>query len=262
MSIRLSVEKMIEMYVKNVNNNHIRERIENWSIASGYAEPGYSDPECPEIVVVLGNFNLPDEIKIPKHSPFISPIKNPIIELQKKIEQLGRVDFEWNDEWAICSECMRAVRIQSDSYGWTPHFVVLNENRICIDCLKKNDNIMDDFIQDIKNKSNKRVVRYWGIDLKKYGFKQIPGNCFETGLHEHQNADPVVVLKYLRNKGYDVIFSITDKSQFDVNWNVWVSREENISQEELEQLEKDLLDKKNVDGFSPSETAKRALKGV
>lgn len=255
MSIRLRVEDMIEKYAKNVENNHIRERIESWVTVSGYAEPGYSDPECKEIVVVLGNFNLPDEIKLPDN------IKNPIIELQEEIKQLGHVEFEWSDEWTICSECMRAVRTQSDSYVWTSHSIILEGDCICIDCLKKNDNIMDDFIQDITNRFNKCVVTYWGIDLKKYGFKQIPGYCFETGLHENQNADPAVALKYLRKKGYDVIFSITDKSQFDIHWNIWVSREENISQEELEQLEKDLLDKKNIDGFSPSEAAKIALKG-
>lgn len=249
------VQATIEKFVKTVKDNRIRERIQDWTLVPGYAEPG-----CDEVdVVVLGNFNLPDGNKFDSGIK----VKNPIDNLVEKLKKLGRVEVEWSDEWTTCSECFRAVRTCADGYGWVAHFVILRGcDLYCIDCLKKDKGLVDDFIQEIKNKCRKGIAKRWGIDLEQYGFKHIPGDCMETGLHEHQDDDAKVVRKFLNGEGYDVIFSVDSAGQFDVSWSAWVSRKNGnpVTAEDLEKLEKDLLARKNRAGFSPSDALKKALK--
>lgn len=260
-------ELLIEDAVEEASHPAIRSRIADWYVSPGYAEPGYDAVD----VVVVGNFNTPDSFTREDSSDSNDPVTrtlacariSPIDELVKQLEALGEVAFEWGDEWSRCCECGRIVRTCSDGHGWTAYYVILlGADLYCIGCVKKDESLVQDVIEELKNESTKAVSKNWGLDLNKYGFVKVGVPSFETGFHEHQDDDPRVVLKYLCKEGYDVLFSVVSTGQFDVDWEVWVSRGgEPVSPEELEKLKAGLSDRKNVEGFSPSEAAKRALKG-
>jgi hypothetical protein len=93
----------------------VKKELPNAQFTSGYAEPGYSaDFE----IVILANWNNHEELE---------PI----------IERLDGIDGNWSDEFAICSDCNKAVRVTSDSYFWQPYYVLFNDcELVCLDCLK------------------------------------------------------------------------------------------------------------------------------
>jgi hypothetical protein len=252
------VHLLIQEAADSCEDELVAEHIREWDVVTGYAEPGCD----PVDAVVVGNFNMPyrrneEEVPLPPGE------KTLIAKLCAELKSLGKVECEWRDEWLSCSECNLLVRTSPDCYFWTPHFVILHgADLYCLDCIKKDESLIEEVIDAHKNRSKKAISKNWGFDLSKYGFVQVDVEPFETGLHEHQDDDPKVVLQYLRKLGYDVLFMITCVQQFDSNWVVWVSRKEgSISPEELKQLQEGLSDRKNVVGFSPSEAAKKLLRG-
>lgn len=252
--MRASVEdvnRIIGKYAETAPIAAIRSRITDWIAVPGYAEPGYG----PADVVVLGTFNLPDKIRLPDDL-------NPIKKLTGKLEKIKGVSLEWSDEWTTCYKCLRAVRTCPDGYGWVANFAVLEDDySYCADCLRENESLVDDLIQEIKNKPRRAVAKDWKLDLEKHGFIQIPGDFLETGFHEHQNDDPEVVVKFLNGKGYDVLFSVEGTGQFDVTWSAWITKKDGsgISGEDLEEMKAGLANRKNCAGFSPAEELKKTL---
>jgi len=100
-----------EDYLKQLYERGMQET-ENLPYASGYAEPGYTQPKK---TVLLADWNV-----YPKE---IWPI----------LEKYGFA-LEWSDEWGTCNECYKAFRISPDSHGWEPAYVINKEGIFCKDC--------------------------------------------------------------------------------------------------------------------------------
>ena len=64
------------------------------------------------------------------------------------------------------------------------------------------------------------------VDFAALGFEQFNGT-YETGFHPGQNDDPRKVFKLIRaaKSGYDVVFDLTGKGQFDCAWTAWIRPE-------------------------------------
>jgi hypothetical protein len=109
----------------------------NWTVASylqgielhynGYAEPGYTDPECG--LIATGNWN--------EVTSWFNGERTVVSNLPKRLgdlfERMG-IEIEWSDEWASCSDCGKLVRTQPDSYCWKPSFTLGDGELLCREC--------------------------------------------------------------------------------------------------------------------------------
>src|SRR5271157_5238463 len=108
---------------KKTGNNSVMNRIECMQIHfGGYVEPGYKDPESG--VIVTGNWNL--IIRWNKETSAVDTISNLPKLVCKALERIGCA-VEWEDEWCVCYECGKIVRVQPDCYTWTMSAAVVNE---------------------------------------------------------------------------------------------------------------------------------------
>jgi hypothetical protein len=112
---------------KNSTDWQVRSALEDIQLHVGYAEPGYSDPECG--IVATGNWN-----EITKwdgnERHIISDVPARIARL---FEKLG-IETEWSDEWCSCSHCDKIVRTEPDSYSWKPSYTVGDGELWCHEC--------------------------------------------------------------------------------------------------------------------------------
>lgn len=95
----------------------------------GYAEPGYSDPECG--VIALGNWNTIDHYHEETHR-FVADDASPS-HLGDILDKLG-VPCEWSDEWSSCSECGKLVRTEPDCHDWEPAYHISDSGIYCREC--------------------------------------------------------------------------------------------------------------------------------
>lgn len=173
----------------------IQSEIDNLGFASGYAEPGYTDPAKG---VLFADWN-----KFPRN-------------FDRVLEKAG-YETEWSDEWSTCGDCGKAVRTSPDSYGWTSNYRLLNECEIvCLDCLDAAD-----YLESIEDNANHACPPGAKFCPLKHGYTQHNGK-FETGFHPGQNDSPKAILKALHAQGKrHVVFRIADKGQFDITWEAF-----------------------------------------
>ena len=140
------------------------------------------------------------------------------------------IELEWSDEWSYCNDCYKAIRISPDSYGWESSYVWISDCEIiCHECIKNDPGAL---IDEYKNDTD-RAVPSWAYDLiEKEGFICYSPDeyckTFETGFHPGQNDDPKEVAKDIESNlpGYDFIFKINAVGQFDVEWSVFIRKQE------------------------------------
>lgn len=94
---------------------------------NGYAEPGYTDPECG--LIATGNWN---EITswTDGERKLISKLPE---RLGRLFEKMG-IETEWSDEWATCSDCGKLVRTEPDGYSWKPSYTLGEGDLLCNEC--------------------------------------------------------------------------------------------------------------------------------
>src|SRR5262245_37954667 len=83
----------------------VQSEIDNLGYASGYAEPGYHDPDNG---VLFANWNV-----FPRG-------------FDRVLEQAGYA-VEWSDEWSTCEDCGKAVRTSPNSYGWQRSYELIDD---------------------------------------------------------------------------------------------------------------------------------------
>ena len=221
-------EKILE---KENNNSNIRDAWE-------FAEIGYKK-ENPDLPILFGNWNADysGDKTVPTRMSRIRDIA----------EKLGYT-VEYEDEWATCSECNRAVRTSQNSYGWRPYYSVVRGELLCADCIKKDP---EDYLEELEQ--NHRNAVTFDLDLEKHGYKQVNG-LFDHGFHSGMDADPKVILNSLEKLGIRrVIFNLDGTGQFHLTFSVWVHESE---------WKEDLADqmcKLGTNGPSVSAALERAL---
>lgn len=108
----------------NTKSDQIFYRLEEVQLhTSGYAEPGYDDPDSG--LIATGNWNPtwrglePDDQTMPR--------------VARLLEKLG-IELEWCDEWTFCTKCHKLVRTEANSYDWTPSYYELDGEIVCEEC--------------------------------------------------------------------------------------------------------------------------------
>lgn len=173
--------------------------LENMTYASGYAEPGYADPERG---ILFTNWNI-----FPRG-------------LDTILDRAGYA-VEWSDEWSIC-ECGKAIRTEADSYSWTPSYAIIGEcSIVCHECLADDPNAL---IEEYLNDSDKALTPelFDAIDLRSAGFEPYNDDAYENGFFPGQNDTPADIVKNLPPNVGDWIFVIDSVRQFDMRFSLWV----------------------------------------
>lgn len=208
-----------------------------------YAEPGYTDPASG--LIVFGNWNNPSEYVAETRE--FKTLDNTMQRVAKLLEKLG-AELEWSDEWSECSDCNRAVRTSSNSYGWQQSFAFVNDKLLCAECIESDP---ADYLEGLEG--NHRHCVTFDLDLEANGYRHFAGD-FENGLHPGQAADPELIAKALKAQGINrFIFRLDGCGQFDIEFSVW------IHTDEFDKVNRETFEIYPTDGPSPAEALKRGL---
>ncbi len=177
-------------------NSNLEKMLEKYSIETlhGCVEPGYDDKP-----VALANWN-----NIPQ-------------KVYDALELMG-YSCEWEDEWASCGNCYKAVRTSPNSYGWSQYWTLFNDcELICGDCIKESP---EEYLEKLEN--NPKHCDTIGLDLENLGYTLMEDD-FENGFHQGMNANPQEILGKYQEKYPDgkFIFVLDEPSQFYIKFSIW-----------------------------------------
>ncbi len=182
----------------------------NFSFASGYAGTGYSDPENG---IVFGDWNPAifgyDKTKAERK-------RDPVCKLARILERCG-CELEWEDEWATCGDCGKAVRTSPTHYGWLPHYRIVDEcELVCLDCLDP-----ESYLESIEDDSAHACPAGSRFDPLLFGYVQFE-EFFESGFHPGQNDDPKKIMARMKAAGLvHCLFKISGKGHFDLRFEAY-----------------------------------------
>lgn len=198
----------------------------NWETASEYGEPGYGSRER---LVVLGDYwcrcGTPDKLHTQEeHHP---------LAWQAWID--SGVELEWHDEWMVDYDTSKAYRTKADSYSWQPSVIRDWE----YDYWLTPDSPISEWIEWAKNDPERCLLSnlHDASDLEEVGFIEWApdrdgawsSGPYETGWHAGQNDDPRKVYDEIVERcdyPVEVVFCITEQSQFYTGWSAYYRKEE------------------------------------
>ena len=189
-------------------------------IIHGYASPRYGSADA---TIVLGDWNTKRYAR-EGDAPLTKDETMPA-RLARALERAG-AEVEWLDEWTSCSECYRAIRTESDSYGWKPEYAWLGDcDIVCSACL------LEDVAGSIDaggyvNNPDKAITWTDGATLEREGWTQwAPGDPrqYESGWHPGQDDNPREILASIlaADGDADVVFLIDETGQFDIRFSAY-----------------------------------------
>lgn len=195
-------------------------------IGIGIREPGYRDDNA---LWVLGNWNPK---RYPRgDDPPLTNDENIGPRLAEALERYAEADLHWLDEWVRCDECSMIFRSQPDSYSWRMYGMITSNG----DVLCAEDVTYDDIESDYVNEPNRALT--FDIDLAAEGFTLFEDptadtwkqGTYESGFHHGQNDSPPDILARAHSQGWDQgIFKIPSVGQFDLEFQLWVRRLEDL----------------------------------
>lgn len=203
---------------------------------TGYAEPGYRDPECG--ITATGNWNV---IRF-KNEKGQDDVDGTIKKLEKVLEVHG-VKKEWDNEWTPCDFCGRLVRTQPNGYEWSPsYWQTLGYEIACIGCLRENrESLTDEYVEWLEGNADRAMTGSLkdAINLKDYGYVKLQGD-FRNGMHYGMDADPKKIAEKLRELDVErFIFVIDGTSQFYLSFSVWIHENDIEKARQLTEEESD-----------------------
>ncbi len=196
----------------------IRNHIEEIQLHSGYAEPGYSEPECG--IIATGNWNTIDKWnkETNKHD-LISDLPKRVGDI---FEKMG-IPCEWSDEWSQCGSCYKLIRTSPDSYSWQANYWLGDGDITCAECVKSDP---EAYIEAHES-DHHMFLSIEDIDPADHGYVLVNDEPYESGWHPGQTDDPKVVAKELVDKGITrFVFRKDENSQFYSKWSVYVHESE------------------------------------
>lgn len=98
----------------------------------GYAEKGYSDPECG--IIAVGNWN--NVTRYNRETQQTETTSTLPSRLLRVFEKLG-IECEWSDEFTTCDDCAGLLRTHPDCMSWEPSYVASLIDKgecVCLEC--------------------------------------------------------------------------------------------------------------------------------
>jgi hypothetical protein len=130
------------------------------------------------------------------------------------------IDIVFDSEYNCCSKCNSYIFIEDD-------FVLLDEDIYCIDCVKKDESLKEDYLNSntygSKDKLPERfkVVKYNVLDkdyLLNKGFED--KGSYEYGLHFDSNTHPKDILKDVTDNYREFVFYVDSLTPFQVDYTL------------------------------------------
>lgn len=189
-------------------------------IGIGIAEPGYGDEKT---VWVTGNWN---PLRFPgRDEPPLTNRESWPARLGAALERIG-VECLWLDEWAQCAECNQAIRIEPDSYCWTPHYLRSDDDYepYCLDCFAENYSGDDSGLREFGFVDEpERAIPDSITDaaLEGWGWKQYNGT-YESGWYGREDSPSAIFAKIQEElPEHEVVFRYSPE-QFRIQFTAWV----------------------------------------
>lgn len=179
-----------------------------YDYSHAYAEPGYDDP--PEgRSIFLANWNDPTAARA-----------------ARVLEHCGH-EIQWYDEWHSCQDCGRLVRVQPDSYSWTPSYALVNECEIiCHDCLTL-DTVADEYVDSDTHALTPSLWNALADEVTSAGFTRVPDDdtYYESGWHPGQTDNPHEIGAAYRaaHPGHRTLWRILGVGQFDARFALYAA---------------------------------------
>jgi len=207
--LRRDISRLVEITEKilaAIPGAHYRE----FTWCSGYAEPGYQDPESG---IVFSNWN-PAVFGYDKSRA--EQKRDPVLKLSRILEKCG-CELEWSDEWSTCSDCGKAVRTSGNCHGWLPHYRIIDECEIvCLDCLDP-----ESYLESIEDDPSHACPDGERFSPIKFGYVQFE-EFFESGFHPGQHDDPKKILARMQAAGLKhCLFRLSSAGQFDLRFEAY-----------------------------------------
>lgn len=140
------------------------------------------------------------------------------IQRQWDIDVLFQYSYGFDDEYTQCSNCCQIIRTSPDSYSWQPDYLQTECEILCQDCYT-----IEDVIQININNPNTAInsTDFDSSELINAGFELINKDSYQNGLHEGMNDNPKEIYNQLQNQYNDIIFVISEQSQFYIEFDVY-----------------------------------------
>lgn len=151
----------------------------------------------------------------------------------KKIEALTGLKFDdiikeitgnddgwgFSDEYTTAHCCYKIVRIQADSYGWKPEYIIINGKMFCKDCFTVSD--LDNYLVDehIINNFKKAIDCEFITDEMLQQLEYV--NLQEQEVGFNGGVSPETTYNNFKAGYNNIIFKIDSSSQFDIVYSVW-----------------------------------------
>lgn len=163
-----------------------------------YGEPGYEDPK---MGILFCNWNN------------ISKEDCDLLEAEG-------YSLEWEDEWVIDYDYNKAYRTSPNSYHWQASVWWNDDGQMFTP-----DDDVSDWIANMANDPMTSLPSWiTQADLEDAGF-ELYSDHEQSGLFSDMNADPRKRFKEIKKRfgsDCDVVFRLSDVSQFYVTWESWV----------------------------------------
>jgi hypothetical protein len=168
--------------------------------APAYAEPGYEVPEG-KLGILFANWNSLSRWNDKAQA---------IIETDKFMPRFEQIveklyECEWQDEWSTCSDCMKAYRTNPDGHWWRPSFAEIEDEELCIECVRKN---AAGYLEKRIGDSKKAIdINLGEKALKAAGWVQVKTESRET---------PLQIERKLKAAGYKRFLFVGDDRESEI----------------------------------------------
>lgn len=243
------VRGVLEAAAKKAKTSQGRYHVEEITLHEKFAEPDYTDPDSG--IIALGDWNDVGHYD-EKVRKFITD-DDIMPRLAHVLEKRFDVCIDWNDQWTECGCCNGLVRTSADCYAWKQHFVELDGEIVCEECLIMDKQKIVSYLKSIEGNCQ-HAIPLDNIDPEDHGYIKY-SEQFENGLHGGQADSPDMIAQFLKSKGITrFLFTLDWVGQFEMEFSVWIHKEH-------KKLMKGLVIE-NCHGPDPAEMAQKALREV
>lgn len=201
--------------------------------ADQYGEPGYGNSRTETRLIIMATYWCRCDKFVEEDGTYndgstkLHSIDRHYPNAFRRLEHIG-VELEWYDEWIVTHDgYSKAWRTTADSYSWQPSYVITEDGEVITI-----DDDVEEWIAYAANNSSLAIPATvaTGADLIGLGFEEFNGT-FENGWHPGQDdnpADILVQIDDLYGPDVDVVFCITETSQFYLKFEAYYRSTEEV----------------------------------